>query len=42
MMSTERVLFVDHTGQIGGAELILLDVVAHHPKSSVFLSSPVP
>ena len=35
-MSTERVLFVDHTGQIGGAELILIDVVAHRPKSSVF------
>lgn len=42
MMSTERVLFVDHTGQIGGAELILLDVVAHRPKSSVFLFEPGP
>jgi glycosyltransferase involved in cell wall biosynthesis len=37
MMSTERVLFVDHTGQIGGAELILLDVVAGRRQSSGFL-----
>jgi glycosyltransferase involved in cell wall biosynthesis len=37
MMSTERVLFVDHTGQIGGAELILLDVVEGRRQSSVFL-----
>ena len=37
MMSTERVLFVDHTGQIGGAELILLDVVDGWRQSSVFL-----
>jgi glycosyltransferase involved in cell wall biosynthesis len=36
-MSTERVLFVDHTGQIGGAELILLDVVEGRERSSVFL-----
>lgn len=36
-MSTERVLFVDHTGQIGGAELILLDVVEGRRRSSVFL-----
>jgi glycosyltransferase involved in cell wall biosynthesis len=36
-MSTERVLFVDHTGQIGGAELILLDVVAGRRQSSAFL-----
>jgi glycosyltransferase involved in cell wall biosynthesis len=36
-MSTERVLFVDHTGQIGGAELILLDVVDGWRQSSVFL-----
>lgn len=36
-MSTERVLFVDHTGQIGGAELILLDVVEGRQQSSVFL-----
>jgi len=36
-MSADRVLFVDHTGQIGGAELILLDVVAGRPQSSVFL-----
>jgi glycosyltransferase involved in cell wall biosynthesis len=36
-MSSERVLFVDHTGQLGGAELILLDVVAGWKRSSVFL-----
>jgi glycosyltransferase involved in cell wall biosynthesis len=36
-MSTERVLFVDHTGQIGGAELILLDVVQGRQDSSAFL-----
>lgn len=36
-MGSERVLFVDHTGQIGGAELILLDVVAGRENSSVFL-----
>jgi glycosyltransferase involved in cell wall biosynthesis len=36
-MSTQRVLFVDHTGQIGGAELILLDVVDGWRQSSVFL-----
>ncbi len=36
-MSSERVLFVDHTGQIGGAELILLDVVEGRKRSSVFL-----
>lgn len=36
-MSTERVLFVDHTGQIGGAELILLDVVEGRRQSSIFL-----
>jgi glycosyltransferase involved in cell wall biosynthesis len=36
-MSTERVLFVDHTGQIGGAELILLDVVEGRSHSSAFL-----
>ena len=36
-MSTERVLFVDHTGQIGGAELILLDVVEGRGRSSAFL-----
>ena len=41
-MSTERVLFVDHTGQIGGAELILLDVVDGRPQSSVFLVEPGP
>ncbi len=37
MMSTGRVLFVDHTGQIGGAELILLDIVEGRKQSSVFL-----
>ena len=37
MMSRERVLFVDHTGQIGGAELILLDVVQGRKDSSAFL-----
>ncbi|CCD89076.1 putative glycosyltransferase, group 1 [Bradyrhizobium sp. ORS 285] len=37
MMSGERVLFVDHTGQIGGAELILLDVVQGRHESSAFL-----
>ncbi|TPQ38272.1 glycosyltransferase family 1 protein [Bradyrhizobium guangdongense] len=37
MMSNERVLFVDHTGQIGGAELILLDVIDGRHESSVFL-----
>jgi glycosyltransferase involved in cell wall biosynthesis len=37
MMSNERVLFVGHTGQIGGAELILLDVVEGRQQSSVFL-----
>ncbi|UFZ01856.1 glycosyltransferase [Bradyrhizobium ontarionense] len=37
MMATERVLFVDHTGQIGGAELILLDVVQDRTQSSAFL-----
>ncbi|MGJ4899201.1 glycosyltransferase family 4 protein [Bradyrhizobium oligotrophicum] len=42
MMSTERVLFVDHTGQIGGAELILLDVVQGRKDSSVFLFEPGP
>ncbi|GLH76785.1 glycosyl transferase [Bradyrhizobium sp. SSBR45G] len=36
-MSRERVLFVDHTGQIGGAELILLDVVQGRTESSAFL-----
>jgi glycosyltransferase involved in cell wall biosynthesis len=36
-MSSERVLFVDHTGQIGGAELILLDVVEGRVQSSAFL-----
>ncbi|MGY3448844.1 glycosyltransferase involved in cell wall biosynthesis [Bradyrhizobium sp. USDA 4353] len=36
-MSGERVLFVDHTGQIGGAELILLDVVQGRQESSAFL-----
>ncbi len=36
-MSDERVLFVDHTGQIGGAELILLDVVQGRKRSSAFL-----
>jgi glycosyltransferase involved in cell wall biosynthesis len=36
-MATERVLFVDHTGQIGGAELILLDVVEGRTRSSAFL-----
>jgi glycosyltransferase involved in cell wall biosynthesis len=36
-MSSERVLFVDHTGQIGGAELILLDVVEGREQSSAFL-----
>jgi glycosyltransferase involved in cell wall biosynthesis len=36
-MANERVLFVDHTGQIGGAELILLDVVAGRASSSAFL-----
>lgn len=36
-MSMERVLFVDHTGQIGGAELILLDVVEGRSRSSAFL-----
>lgn len=36
-MASERVLFVDHTGQIGGAELILLDVVAGRENSSAFL-----
>jgi glycosyltransferase involved in cell wall biosynthesis len=36
-MSTERVLFIDHTGQIGGAELILLDVVEGRTRSSAFL-----
>jgi glycosyltransferase involved in cell wall biosynthesis len=36
-MGNERVLFVDHTGQIGGAELILLDVVAGRENSSAFL-----
>jgi glycosyltransferase involved in cell wall biosynthesis len=36
-MSSERVLFVDHTGQIGGAELILLDVVESRQQSSAFL-----
>jgi glycosyltransferase involved in cell wall biosynthesis len=36
-MGSERILFVDHTGQIGGAELILLDVVAGRENSSAFL-----
>ena len=36
-MGSERVLFVDHTRQIGGAELILLDVVAGRENSSAFL-----
>jgi glycosyltransferase involved in cell wall biosynthesis len=36
-MGNGRVLFVDHTGQIGGAELILLDVVAGRENSSAFL-----
>jgi glycosyltransferase involved in cell wall biosynthesis len=36
-MTPERVLFVDHTGQIGGAELILLDVVEGRSRSSAFL-----
>lgn len=36
-MGNERVLFVDHTGQIGGAELILLDIVAGRKRSSAFL-----
>ncbi|NPU14295.1 glycosyltransferase family 4 protein [Bradyrhizobium sp. 83002] len=42
MMSAERVLFVDHTGQIGGAELILLDVVQGRRDSSAFLFEPGP
>lgn len=37
MMAAQRILFVDHTGQIGGAELILLDVIAGRRESSVFL-----
>ena len=37
MMADERILFVGHTGQIGGAELILLDVVAGRESSSAFL-----
>ncbi|MGJ4952546.1 glycosyltransferase family 4 protein [Bradyrhizobium sp. HKCCYLS20291] len=37
MMSRERVLFVDHTGQIGGAELILMDVVQGRSESTAFL-----
>jgi glycosyltransferase involved in cell wall biosynthesis len=36
-MAAERILFVDHTGQIGGAELILLDVAAGRAGASVFL-----
>lgn len=36
-MGSARVLFVDHTGQIGGAELILLDVVAGRENASAFL-----
>lgn len=36
-MSRERVLFVDHTGQIGGAELILMDVVQGRSESTAFL-----
>jgi glycosyltransferase involved in cell wall biosynthesis len=36
-MSKERVLFVDHSGQIGGAELILLDVIEGRSRSSAFL-----
>lgn len=36
-MANERVLFVDHTGQIGGAELILLDVVESRRNAAAFL-----
>lgn len=41
-MSTERVLFVDHTGQVGGAELILLDIVAGRQQSAAFLCETGP
>jgi len=36
-MAAGRILFVDHTGQMGGAELILLDVAAGRADASVFL-----
>lgn len=36
-MSTPRVLFVDHTGVLGGAELYLLDVARHTPNAHVAL-----
>jgi glycosyltransferase involved in cell wall biosynthesis len=41
-MAAERILFVDHTGQLGGAELILLDVAAGRTDASVFLFEPGP
>jgi hypothetical protein len=36
-MSSARVLFVDHTGQIAGAELVLLDLVQPWLGASAFL-----
>jgi len=36
-MGAARVMFVDHTGQIGGAELILLDIVQRWKGASAFL-----
>lgn len=36
-MPTARVLFVDHTGQIAGAELVLLDLVRPWKGASAFL-----
>ena len=36
-MSTARVLFVEHTGQIAGAELVLLDLVQPWQGASAFL-----
>jgi len=36
-MPTARVLFVDHTGQIAGAELVLLDLVQPWKGASAFL-----
>jgi glycosyltransferase involved in cell wall biosynthesis len=36
-LSTPRILFVDHTGALGGAELYLFDVARHTPNAEVVL-----
>ena len=42
-VQTPRLLFVTHTGEIGGAELVMLDVIRHFgPCSHVLLFSDGP